>query len=67
MMDDMSRMVRRVTGLLVIIAGVFWPFYFGGSFILSFWGSEFRQAHLTLIILGSVNSLIYLQAVRADY
>ncbi len=53
MMDDMSRMVRRVTGLLVIIAGVFLAiFIFGGSFILSFWGSEFRQAHLTLIILG---------------
>ncbi|MEL7587588.1 MAG: flippase [Prolixibacteraceae bacterium] len=51
--DELNKMVRRVTGMLIVIATVFLVvFIFGGSHILGLWGQEFRQAHLTLIILG---------------
>ena len=52
-MDELRRMVRRVTGILVVIAtGFLLVFIAGGNLILSVWGSEFRQAHTALIILG---------------
>jgi len=51
--NEMNRMVRRVTGILVVIATVFLlVFIFGGRYILGLWGDEFKQAHAALIILG---------------
>lgn len=50
---ELNKMVRRVTGMLIGLASVFLAiFFFGGNFILGLWGEEFRQAHLSLIILG---------------
>ena len=51
--QEMNKMVQRVTGGLIVVAAV--PlvifFLFGGQ-ILSFWGAEFKEAYWVLIILS---------------
>lgn len=51
--DEMEKMVKRVTGGLILIAvASLLIFIFGGKLILSLWGSEFTEAYLVLVILG---------------
>ena len=52
-LTEMNILVKRVTfGLLVI--GLLFLFFFiiGGEYFLGFWGSEFKEAYLILIILA---------------
>lgn len=52
-LDEMNKMINRVTSGLMIIAVCFLLiFIMGGNFILGLWGDEFKQAYLLLIILG---------------
>lgn len=50
--EEMKKMVKRVTLGLIIIAFVFLSiFVFGGVHILGLWGNEFKEAYWILVIL----------------
>ena len=50
--NEMSKMVKQVTGGLIIIASLFLiAIILGGKYILNLWGSEFTEAYSILVIL----------------
>ncbi|WP_345369605.1 flippase [Algivirga pacifica] len=52
-LDQMSKMVRKITlGLVVIALMVFLSFVLIGGWMLSFWGENFVEAQVILIILA---------------